>query len=176
VSQKSWFMRQLKAFQKPLLSHINFTFAPSRNTMNSLITTSFTFIIILVIIFFTGCKHSQTPNNSQISNNSRNSTMDESTLPVPNSLYVKVYVTKSGEITLDGKQTTLKELEIAFASLAQKKGVVLYTRESPEENEPHQNALQVVKLITQNKLPVRLCRIKDCSDAFDEKGKLKINN
>jgi len=37
----------------------------------------------------------------------------------------------------DGKTVTLDELDRALGALAQKHGVVLYSREAPQENEPH---------------------------------------
>jgi biopolymer transport protein ExbD len=121
-------------------------------------------VIILLLIFFAGCRRSSTSN------------IDKSKLPSPDSPYVKVFVSKSGEITLDGKPASIDEVRDAFASLSQKKGVVLYARESPQEAEPHPNAMQVINLITQNRLPVRLCVNKDCSDALDENGKLKVDD
>lgn len=100
------------------------------------------------------------------------STVDKSRMPTADSPYVKVYVSKSGEITLDGKPTDLEGLKPAFASLAQKKGLVLYARENPEAAEPPPIALEVIKLVVENKLPVRLCQTKDCSDALDANGKV----
>lgn len=99
---------------------------------------------------------------------------DES--PAANSQpYVKVFVSKAGEITLDGKTATLDEVEKTFASLASKKGVVLYARESPEQYDPHPNAIRVIELLTKNSLPIRLCANPDCSDALDANSKLKMN-
>jgi len=100
------------------------------------------------------------------------STVDKSRMPTADSPYVKVYVSKSGEITLDGKPTDLEGLKPAFASLAQKKGLVLYARENAEAAEPPPIALEVIKLVVENKLPVRLCQTKDCSDALDANGKV----
>jgi hypothetical protein len=121
-----------------------------------------TFVLVVAwLIFFAACHRSPS------------SDIDKSKLPTADSPYVKVFVAKSGEITLDGKAASIDELKAAFASLAQKKGVVLYAREAPEEQEPHPNAMQVITLVTENRLPVRLCRTSDCSDALDANGKLK---
>ena len=95
-------------------------------------------------------------------------------LPSSESPYVKVYVNRSGEVTLDGKAATLDEVGRTFVSLAQKKGVVLYARESPEEAEPHPNAMQVMHLVAQNRLPIRMCTNKDCSDGLDANGKIRL--
>jgi len=116
---------------------------------------------ILLLILFAGCSRSQTSNP------------DELKTPTNDSTYVKVFVSKSGEITLDGKLANLDQVGTAFASLARKKPLVLYARESPEEYEPHPNATRVIELVTRNSLPIRLCRIKDCSDELDANGKLR---
>ncbi len=97
-------------------------------------------------------------------------------MPTADSPYVKVFVSKSGELTLDGKPTDLEGLKPALASLAQKKGLVLYAREDPEAAEPPPIALEVMKLVVKNKLPVRLCQTKDCSDALDANGKSEWAN
>jgi biopolymer transport protein ExbD len=120
-----------------------------------------TILELLLLILFAGCS------------NSPNSKPDELKALTNDSPYVKVFVSKSGEITLDGKGASLDEVGTAFAALVQKKGVVLYARESPEQYEPHPNAMRVIELVTRNSLPIRLCRVKDCSDELDANGKLK---
>jgi hypothetical protein len=132
--------------------------------MKSLARIAPNLLVILLLVFFGGCRR------SQISN------IERSKQPPADSPYVKVVVSKSGEITLDGKPASIGEVSDAFASLAQKKGVVLYARESPEEGQPHPNAIRIIKLVTDNKLPVRLCKNTDCSDALDANGKLKVND
>jgi hypothetical protein len=119
-------------------------------------------LIGLVFIFLAGCYQSQFPK------------VDKSKMPTADSPYVKVFVSKSGEITLDGKPTDLEGLKPALASLAQKKGLVLYAREDPAAAEPPPIALEVIKLVVENKLPVRLCQTKDCSDALDANGKVRM--
>jgi hypothetical protein len=95
-------------------------------------------------------------------------------LATPDSPYVKVYVSKSGEITLNGKATTIDQVECALIALAREYGIVLYSRESPEEYEPHGTAIRVMEIVVQNHLPVRLCVRKDFSDALEANGKLRI--
>ncbi|HEX6733005.1 MAG TPA: hypothetical protein VF074_23490 [Pyrinomonadaceae bacterium] len=116
---------------------------------------------LLLLILFAGCSRSPDSNP------------DELKALTNDAPYAKVFVSKSGEITLDGKVASLDEVGTAFASLVQKKGVVLYARESPEQYEPHPNAMRVIELVTRNSLPIRLCRMKDCSDELDGNGKLK---
>jgi biopolymer transport protein ExbD len=132
--------------------------------MKTLFAIAFIVALIVLSILVAGCRRSQ------------QSGMDKSKLPSPEAPYVKVYVNKSGEITLDSKAATIADVESAFASLSQKKGVVLYARESPSEAEPHPNAMRVIQLVTQNRLPVRLCTNKDCSDALDANGKIKVDD
>jgi biopolymer transport protein ExbD len=143
-------------------------------------------LVLLLVLVPGGCGRTETANSqaggTTVVNDNRRSgevkqnaqEADKSRLPTPDSPYVKVYVSKSGVITLDGKTVALDELGSAFAALAGKHGIVLYSRESPEEAEPHSNALKVVDLVIQNNLPVRLCVNKDCSDALDPQGKLLI--
>jgi hypothetical protein len=95
--------------------------------------------------------------------------------PAADSPYVKVYISKAGEITVDGKAATIDEVERSFSDLAKKSGVVLYTRESPEEPGPHPNASKVIALVAQNRLPIRLCIKKDFSDALGPDGKLLVD-
>ena len=102
--------------------------------------------------------------------------MDKSKMPTADAPYAKVYVSKSGQVTLDGKTVTLEDLDRALGALAQKHGVVLYSREAPQENEPHPVFKNVLDIVIKNKLPVRLCVNIDCSDALTADGKLRIEN
>lgn len=95
--------------------------------------------------------------------------------------YLMVYIKESGEITLDGKEAALDLVEMAFSALAQKNGVILYardvmlhTRGSVAEYEPHPNALKIIDLAAQCRLPVRLCNDKDFLDAIGPDGKLRV--
>jgi hypothetical protein len=114
----------------------------------------------LSLVLFAGCGRRQT------------ATTAESKVS-PETVYVKVFITKSGQVALDGKSATIDEVATAFNSLAKKRGLVLYARESPEEYEPHPNAMKVIELVTRNSLPIRLCMNKDCSDQFDANGRLR---
>jgi biopolymer transport protein ExbD len=105
-----------------------------------------------------------------------NSSVDKSKMPTADSPYQKVYVTKAGEVTLDGKNVTLDELDRSLAALAQNHGVVLYSREAAQEQEPHPIFKQVLDIVIKNKLPVRLCVNSDCSDALTSDGKLRMAN
>ncbi|HEX5702304.1 MAG TPA: hypothetical protein VFX97_03700 [Pyrinomonadaceae bacterium] len=90
--------------------------------------------------------------------------------------YAKVYVQKSGQVTLDGKNVTLEELDEALGALARRHGVVLYSREAPHEAQPHPIFKNVIDIVARNELPIRLCETTDCSDALTADGKLRIEN
>jgi hypothetical protein len=92
--------------------------------LNSLASTPTLVVSILLFIVFAGCSRSQTANIRE-------------SMVSPERPYVKVFVSKSGQIILDGRLATIDEVGTAFKSLSQKKGVVVYARESPEEYEPH---------------------------------------
>lgn len=131
-------------------------------TMKSPVNLIF-LLVIPSLMFFGGCKN-------------QNSAVDKSKMPTADAPYAKVYVSKSGQVMLDGKTVTLDELDRALGALAQKHGVVLYSREAPQENEPHPVFKNVLDIVIKNKLPVRLCVNSDCSDALTPDGKLRIEN
>lgn len=95
--------------------------------------------------------------------------------PAADSTYVKIYVSKTGEVTMDGKVATIDEVGRALSDLAKRRGVVLYTRDSHEMFESHPIANKVMDLVVQNRLPIRLCMNKDFSDAIGPDGKLLVD-
>lgn len=145
-------------------------------------TTIASSIISLLLIFSLGCHPATNSGQANSQDNARTAQSSDagrvpdsvykSKIPTAARPYIKIYVTKSGEITLDGKPATLDEVKSALAGLVQKNGLVLYTRESPEEFEPHPNGIKVVEMVIENRLPVRLCRNQDFSDAIGPDGKL----
>ena len=83
----------------------------------------------------------------------------------------RIWVSRTGVIELDGKQTELTALAAALADLAKRKGVVLYGRDDPGK-EPHPNGMKVIQLVIQNRLPIRMSTKRDFSDAVGADGKL----
>jgi hypothetical protein len=77
---------------------------------------------------------------------------------------LRIWVFADGTIELDGKAAELSIVRGALEELAQKSGAVLYGRESPGD-EPHPNAMQIIKWVVANELPIRLCKERDFSDA-----------
>jgi biopolymer transport protein ExbD len=87
----------------------------------------------------------------------------------PNMNTLKIKVSAAGEITIDGQAASLDQTATKLADLKKANGAVLYHRENPQ-GEPHPNAMKVIKLVTDNQLPICLCAQADFSDSVDEKG------
>ncbi|WP_020467911.1 hypothetical protein [Zavarzinella formosa] len=82
---------------------------------------------------------------------------------------IRVTVTAGGDIAADGQPVTLEQLAAKFADLKRTGGTVWYHRANPS-GEPHPNAMKVIELVAENKLPVKLSARPDFSDAVDDKG------
>ena len=70
---------------------------------------------------------------------------------------------------LDGKDSTVAQVQKSLESARAKRGTVWYYRESGK-GEPPAQAVEVFKLIVENELPVSLSTKADFSDYVDEKG------
>ena len=81
----------------------------------------------------------------------------------------RVSVLSTGKVLLDGKDATVAEVRRSLESAKAKRGTVWYYRESGK-GEPSSLAIEVFKLIVENKLPVSLSTKPDFSDYVDEKG------
>ncbi|MBL8898629.1 MAG: hypothetical protein JNM84_13415 [Planctomycetes bacterium] len=77
---------------------------------------------------------------------------------------LRIWVFATGAIEVDGKPVELDDVRKALEELAVQSGAVLYGRESPSA-EPHPNAMQIIKWVVENQLPIRLCKERDFSDA-----------
>jgi hypothetical protein len=84
---------------------------------------------------------------------------------------LKVSVLANGELLLNGAATTLAELGQALAEGAREKAVVWYYRGNAG-GEPPAVAREVLKLITGNRLPVRLSSKPDFSDTVNPADRL----
>ena len=69
---------------------------------------------------------------------------------------LKLKVTQSGDIYLDGQLKTLDETEAELERLKRERGAVLYYREDGPQHQPHPNGLKVIHKIEELKLPVGL--------------------
>ena len=100
---------------------------------------------------------------------SPNSRQEEKKPAVQFKNILKIKVAASGDMTADGQAITLEQLATKLVDLKKSDGAVWYHRESPAA-EPHRNAMKVIELVAENKLPIRLSTKPDFSDAVDDKG------
>lgn len=69
---------------------------------------------------------------------------------------LKLKVTQSGEIYLDGRQKSLDETFAELERLKRERGAVLYYREDGPQHQPHPNGLKVIHKIEELGVPVGL--------------------
>ena len=74
----------------------------------------------------------------------------------PDARVLRVKVTQSGEVYLDGQLKTLAEAEAELERLKKERGAVLYYREESAQHQPHPNALKIIHKIEELQLPVGL--------------------
>jgi hypothetical protein len=91
--------------------------------------------------------------------------MDVMTSPI-----LKVSVLASGSVLLDGVAVSLEELRERIEGQKAERPVVWYYREAAQ-GEPPAEALQVMKLVVDNRLPISMCSKPDFSDYVDLKGR-----
>jgi|SRR6185369_2715835 hypothetical protein len=84
---------------------------------------------------------------------------------------LKVSVLVSGSVLLDGEPISLEALRVKFESLKAQRPVVWYYREAAS-GEPPPEAMQMMKMVTDNRLPISLSSKPDFSDYVDRKGGL----
>lgn len=82
---------------------------------------------------------------------------------------LKVSVLVSGAVHVDGESVSLERLGEKLESLKADRPVVWYYREAAG-GEPPAEAMQVMKLVVDKKVPISLCSKPDFSDYVDRKG------
>ena len=87
----------------------------------------------------------------------------------PGTLVRRISVLASGEILLDGKTASIAHVKRALEKMKAKTSMVWYYRESGR-GEPPEQAIELFKLIVENKLPISLSTKPDFSDYVDENG------
>ncbi len=87
-------------------------------------------------------------------------------MPTP---ILKVSVLVSGAVLLDGEPVSLEGLGEKLESAKADRPVVWYYREAAG-GEPPAQAMQVMKLVVEKRLPISLCSKPDFSDYVDRKG------
>lgn len=97
---------------------------------------------------------------SGCSNNKKEDNIKTTTITAPEKIttdsnVMKVYVTGTGTITANGKQTTLSELDSSFSRLKKNKGTVYYSRDN-NQKDPSPEAMKVIELVVKHELPISL--------------------
>jgi hypothetical protein len=82
---------------------------------------------------------------------------------------VRISVLTSGKVLLNGKESNLPDVKKALEKARSEKAVVWYYRESGK-GEPPQQAMEVIKLVIENNLPISMSSKPDFSDYIDDKG------
>jgi len=82
---------------------------------------------------------------------------------------VKISVLSNGDLLEDGQKVTIDQLAASLQKVKAANGKVWYYREAAGQ-EPPAIALQVMKALVDNRLPVSLSTKPDFSDYVDEKG------
>ncbi|MBI3778006.1 MAG: hypothetical protein HY274_03675 [Gammaproteobacteria bacterium] len=82
---------------------------------------------------------------------------------------VRLSVLTTGKVLLDGKESNLPEVKRALGKARSEKGMVWYYRENGK-GEPPPQAMEVMKLIIENNLPISMSSKPDFSDYLDDKG------
>src|ERR1700687_3920886 len=88
---------------------------------------------------------------------------------------LKVSVLISGAVLLDGEPVSLEALDARLQSLKPQRPAVWYYREAAG-GEPPAEAMQVMKLVVDNRLPISLSSKADFSDYVDLKGVSHLRN
>lgn len=86
-----------------------------------------------------------------------------------NNPVVRISVLTSGKVLLDDKESNLSEVRKALGRARSEKAVVWYYRENGK-GDPPQQAMDVIRLVIENNLPISMSSKPDFSDYIDDKG------
>ena len=81
-------------------------------------------------------------------------------------------VASDGTMEINGSEAALFQLEEALQAAASQGAVVLFARETPERDRAPVSRV-VLQMVRDRRIPVRICRERDFSDALTPEGKLK---
>jgi hypothetical protein len=93
-------------------------------------------------------------------------------VPTADTPNMKIWISKTGTVDIDGKQVEVESVGPMLADLAKRKGAVFYGREAAEED-PHPNGMKVLQMVIASQLPLRMSTKRDFSDAVNLEGKPK---
>lgn len=110
-------------------------------------------MILIVALALVGCSQQKEHQNSS-----------KNTGP-----HLKISVLQSGRILIDGKESSIDQVEKGLVKLKSEGGSVWYYREAGQK-EPPTEAMEIIKLVVENKLPITLSSKPDFSDYIDENG------
>ncbi|HVN79981.1 MAG TPA: hypothetical protein VMW38_13360 [Terriglobia bacterium] len=82
---------------------------------------------------------------------------------------LKISVLQSGKIFLDGKESSMAQVEENLDQLKKKAGEVWYFREAGQQAAPP-IAMQVVRMVVAKRIPITLSSKSDFSDYIGEDG------
>jgi hypothetical protein len=82
---------------------------------------------------------------------------------------LRISALASGRVLLNGNEGTLPDVKKALEKAKSEKAVVWYYRENGK-GEPPQQAMEVIKLVIENNLPISMSSKPDFSDYIDDKG------
>ena len=88
---------------------------------------------------------------------------------LPRDSALQISVLSSGKVLLDGKRASISKVSKALAKARSEKDAVWYYRESGKGELPSQ-AIEIVKLVVENRLPISLSSKPDFSDYIDDEG------
>jgi hypothetical protein len=85
-------------------------------------------------------------------------------------MVVKISVLSNGDILEDDHKVTFEQIATRLKEAKAANGAVWYYREAAG-NDPPANAMKVMKLVVENRLPITLSTKPDFSDFVDMDGK-----
>ncbi len=83
--------------------------------------------------------------------------------------HVEISVLMSGQILIDGIASTIDQVDERLTQLKSEGGTVWYYREAGQQ-EPPPEAMQIIKMVVENELPISLSSKPDFSDYIGEDG------
>jgi hypothetical protein len=129
-------------------------------------TTLMKLVIVLAVLccgaYLTACRSCSEENTS--------SATTSSPVPPPDAPSLKIWISKTGAVEINGKEVDMDAVGPMLAELAPRKGEVFYGRDAPEED-PHPNGMKVLQMVMATGLPVRMSTKRDFSDAVRLDGK-----